>query len=146
MSRPTPGEIARHAAIRCNLDFNSAIGRNLAEKLQVVYVALYRVAHLHRVRTGVLPDTLLLHPVTVAALDIAGHMTKGEAANKISLPYAGAAWGRFSSYLVDDPATEHHLLLTAAGPEGLPTDPREWCKLSLSNFIMSNNFGYYNLD
>ena len=139
-------QIKKDAATCCCLDFNGALGRNLEEKLQIVYVTLVRMQYITRKTSGLLPDVLLVQPVVNAMFETTGVLDNtyqrsdlGEHKN------TGRAWDKWDVYIDEDAWMEHHLMLTNLQDGQFSTDPKYWCKVSLLNLVMSNNFGYFNM-
>lgn len=56
------------------------------------------------------------------------------------------AWNKWDVYLDEAAWMEHHILMTNLDDGKLSLDPSHWCKISLLNLVMSNNFGYFNMD
>ena len=56
------------------------------------------------------------------------------------------AWGTWKTYMEEEAWMEHHIMMTNIDENGkLYEDPKYWCKVSLLNMVMSNNFGYFNM-
>lgn len=131
----------------CCLDFNGAIGKNLTEKLQIVYVTMVRMQYITRKVSGVLPDTIIIQPLVKAMFEITGALTpiKDQPSIRNYEP-AGMLWDKWNVYVEEEAWMEHHILMTNFTEGDISTDPKNWCKISLLNCVMSNNFGYFNMD
>jgi hypothetical protein len=130
------------------LDFNGAIGNNLSEKLQIVYVTLVRMQYITRKTSGMLPDVLLVQPLVNAMFECTGILSGCSFNHRQVGKYqgTGVAWSKWNVYLEEDAWMEHHILMTNLDKNGeFYEDPKYWCKVSLLNLVMSNNFGYFNM-
>lgn len=137
-------KMKKDAGTCCCLDFNGAVGRNLEEKLQVVYVTLVRMQYITRKSSGLLPNVLIVQPLVNAMFEI----TKVLKPHKKQLgKYEGVGrlWNTWDVYIDEDAWMEHHLMMTNLEDGDLMLDPKYWCKVSLLNLVMSNNFGYFNM-
>ena len=141
-------EQMKKIAKTCNcLDFNGAVGRNLTEKLQVVYVTMVRMQYITRKVSKMLPDVIMVQPVVNAMFETTGALAKSENAKPLDgYENTGRAWNKWDVYLDEAAWMEHHILMTNLDDGKLSLDPSHWCKISLLNLVMSNNFGYFNMD
>jgi len=140
-------KMKKEAKTCCCLDFNGVVGRSLTEKFESVYATLIRMQYITRKVSGKLPDVLIVQPVVYAVLDIIGVLDKSSV-DHIKLDryeYKGRAWGLWAIYLDEEAYMEHHFMMTNLVDGKLSDDPKLWCKVSLLNFIMANNFGYFNM-
>ena len=138
-------KMKKDAGTCCCLDWNGAIGRNLEEKLQVVYVTLVRMQHITKKMSGLLPDVILAQPLVTAMLDITSVMHKTRNDQVRDYPFVGRAWNMWDVYREEEAWMEHHILMTNLIDGDISLDPKYWCKVSLLNLVMSNNFGYFNM-
>lgn len=142
----------KEASTCCCLDYNGIIGQNLTEKLQGIYVTLIRMQYITRKISGHLPDILIVQPIVKAMLQVTGNLKKANSQSGMSInfssesfEYAGT-WHEFSIYIDEKAWMEHHIMMTnLANSNILSENPNMWCKVSLLNFVMSNNFGYFNM-
>lgn len=130
----------------CCLDFNGAIGKNLTEKLQIVYVTMVRMQHITRKMSGMLPDTIVVQPLVRAMFEITGALKPAELPSFNGYEGAGLLWDKWNVYVDEEAWMEHHILMTNIVDGNISLDHKHWCKISLLNCVMSNNFGYFNMD
>lgn len=142
----------------CNLDWNGILGSNLAEKLQTLYVVLTRMQHITKKVSGQVPNVLVVQPLVAAILQVGGVTTNsfdGPFTNTVApcpekllnskYPYFARAWDKWQILVEEESYMEHRIFMTNLVDGELSDDPKMWCKISLLNLVMSNNFGYYNM-
>ena len=139
-------QMKKCAGTCCCLDFNGAIGRNLTEKLQIVYVTMIRMQYITRKTSKMLPDIVVVQPLVKAMFEITGALTTQELPKFNGYEGAGLLWNNWKLYVEEEAWMEHHILMTNIVDGNISLDNKYWCKISLLNCVMSNNFGYFNMD
>jgi len=139
-------KIKKCAGTCCCLDFNGAIGTNLTEKLQIVYVTLVRMQHITRKISKTLPNIVIVQPLVKAMFNITGAITEKELPVIDGYESAGLLYNTWQLYVEEEAWMEHHILMTSLIDGKISMDSKYWCKISLLNCVMSNNFGYFNMD
>lgn len=135
----------KKATTCCCLDYQGALGRNLEEKLQVVYVTMVRMQYITRKVSKMLPDVILVQPLVNAMFEATGALVKTQAKD-IGYEHTGRVWNKWEVYLDEDAYMEHHIMMTNLDNGEVSCDPNRWCKISLLNLVMANNFGYFNME
>lgn len=132
--------------LKCCFDFNTAIGQNLTEKVQSLYMAMRRMQLLAE-RDGPSPNILVVSPLVLALFEITNTFKACDLDPIPECPYKPTGtvfWGRWRVYVDESTYQEHHLFMTALEDKKLPPLEKQ-VQISLLNFVMSNLFGYYNM-
>lgn len=152
-------QMKENAKTCCCLDWNGAIGRCLAEKMQVVYATMVRMQFITRKKSGELPNVIVVQPLMAAAMRAAGvtdnsfdgpfsnnaPMSPPAKYSDVPYPYYCRAWDTWDVLIDEEAYMEHHIMMTNLVEEKLTEDSKMWCKISLLNMVMQNPFGYFNM-
>ncbi len=134
---------------KCCLDFNTTLGNTLSEKVKTLYIVLSRMQSIAKRDTGITPNVLVTSPLVLSLLEVTcgvWHKDGDTPLNANHLEYAGTIYnGRWHIYI--DPKTyqEHHITMCCCQGGFICNDPPTTVKVSLTNFLMSNLFGYFNM-
>ena len=132
------------AATKCCFDFNIALGSNLTEKLECLYVTLFRMKHIAKKKSKANFDTLICSPMVFAMFEV----TKGiSPANRIISGLEVDGWLYKTWWLLTDYETyeEHHLIMASTINGQISEKSDDLIRISITNLVMSILFGYYNL-
>ena len=130
----------------CCLDYNMALGKNLEEKLQIIYCTMVRMQYITRKISGKLPNVVLVQPLMNAIFEVTGVLKPADIPSVEGYESAGRIWDKWDVYIDEKAWMEHHIMMTNLNDGKFPLDPKIWCKISLLNMVMANNFGYYNME
>jgi hypothetical protein len=145
MELPVAKDAAKN---RFCFDFNLALGVNLAQKAQCLYVALSRMKDIAERDCERPLDILICSPMVFYILEITENIHPAQKDQQIlvsPLKIRGKAWNKWLTLVDHDTYDEHHLIMTRLIDDKFPADPKYYVRFSISNLLMSNMFGYYNL-
>lgn len=142
-------EIKQKAKNKLCLDFNTIIGNTLEDKVKTIYICLYRMKSLSKSNSAIVLDTLVTSPLIYALLEVTNNICPNKEiliSNFPDLCYQGSAFNKqWNIFVHEKTYQEHHILMSRIINDKLDCDPDNLVKISLSNFLMSNPFGYYNI-
>lgn len=131
--------------LKCCFDFNTALGQNLNEKVQSLYMVMRRMQIMAE-QTGPSPDILVISPLVLALFEITERFRPGNLPHIpccIYRPVGTIFNDKWKIYVDETTYQEHHIFMTAVEWKTLPAQHQ--VQISLINFVMSNLFGYYNM-
>jgi hypothetical protein len=129
-----------------NFDFNTALGSNWQEKIDSLFISMFRASRICKKTCGIEPNAIIVSPIVYAIMKVTKKIEQiEEKFDDIKFEIAGKFYEKFYVFIDDETFEEHHIIMTHIEEGFFPSCPTKYVKLSISNFIMSNLFGYYNL-
>lgn len=143
-------ELKKKAKNSLCLDFNSVLGDSLDEKVKTIYVCFSRMKSIaERDLEGIVLDHLVISPLMLAILEITNSLFEDSNACPFLIPelkYCGLAFnGKWKVLVHNKTYQEHHVLMCRLSNGEIDSSSEHLIKISFSNFVMSNMFGYYNM-
>ena len=142
-------ELKENSKNKCCLDFNTTIGVNLNDKMQSLYIVLSRMQSIAK-RDALLDlDVLITSPLVLALFEATDHFSPAgvkKPINNVEVSHKGSVFkGKWELYVDEKTYQEHHIIMCCRDGEGISEDPAKCVKVSITNFLMSNLFGYFNM-